>query len=1068
MDSAKKLLEAAYDELDFSEGQLYNATAQPVNINMEEWIEKGDWLSLAQKVSAEKIFFVNNNPVIIFAESQVDDAEILRETYNRIWCMARPLLLFLARPGELSVYDLTEPPARTTDEWEKRKPLDIAKSAAEVATKLHAYHREQIESGRLFEDNRFGKPKQRADQSLINDLKIVRDRLKDEEGLDGKYAHALIGRSIFIRYLEDRKILTRDYFMKVVSQNTKWEKLLDTPPSGKPDINTEMENLLYPRVLSDKKFSYALFKQLARDFNGDMFPSDDEEEKAVSPRHLELLQGFLRGDVDIQSKLFFWAYRFEIIPIELISSIYEEFYHVTHGESDSKGTHYTPPTLVEYVLSKTLTPDRLETNPRILDAACGSGIFLVEAFRRIVRYRTRKQNRRLNSKELRKILREQIAGIELTEEAVRVAAFSLYLALLHYQEPPDILQQIEHGKRLPNLKYQKGTPTDEFHFNSLLEANAFDIESKIANEDKDVLLGFSNECADIVIGNPPWGAPDKDDADARASLNIALKWCDQRDKSVGDKERSQAFIWRALDLLRPGGCAGLLISTGIFFKGHKKSQEFRQKWLDSVTLSEVVNFAHVRKIFFKGAIAPFASVIFKKEPSNNKNLVHYWSAKETASVKQSKALILSRSDLHLVPQEKLRNNDNLWKIYWWGSHRDEALISALEINSRLSELVDSQNTPKVIAHRGFTEGKKGKKPSDWLLKYKEFPQKYLERYGQFDKEKLLPAPKEVKDKGVKEVYYGKRLLVKKGPTKTGQIIARLVSESFCFRHSVYGIKLRDAKEWEYKILLGILWSSLPSYYFFLTTSKWGMWHYDIQLEEFKKLPVRYPGDTPLSNRIIKIVEQLSANGNEINKLEYELDEAIFDLYELSLPERDLIRDMCETGLDFLYNGTKSIATDPVFDKLPFLKQGIIKSIPSSRDKQSRLEGYLYAFLQIWNRELESEGEFNWRVICSEAKSPMLAVVFSTQQKDVALHRVSGSDIDEWAKVLNRLQNDLLIPYESNRVYIDGMIRAVTDTDIIIIKRNESRLWTRSMAREDAEATLLQAINLQEAKQSTHK
>ena len=94
--------------------------------------------------------------------------------------MARPLLLFLARPGELSVYDLTEPPARTSDEWERRKPLDIAKSVAEVATKLHAYHREQIESGRLFEDNRFGKPKQRADQSLINDLKIVSDRIKDE------------------------------------------------------------------------------------------------------------------------------------------------------------------------------------------------------------------------------------------------------------------------------------------------------------------------------------------------------------------------------------------------------------------------------------------------------------------------------------------------------------------------------------------------------------------------------------------------------------------------------------------------------------------------------------------------------------------------------------------------------------------------------------------------------------------------------------------------------------------------------------------------------------------------
>jgi len=43
-----------------------------------------------------------------------------------------------------------------------------------------------------------------------------------------------------------------------------------------------------------------------------------------------------------------------------------------------------------------------------------------------------------------------------------------------------------------------------------------------------------------------------------------------------------------------------------------------------------------------------------------------------------------------------------------------------------------------------------------------------------------------------------------------------------------------------------------------------------------------------------------------------------------------------------------------------------------------------------------------------------------------------------------------------------MIRVVSDTDIYIIKRDERRLWTRSMAREDAEATLLQAMNLQEA------
>jgi hypothetical protein len=74
--------------------------------------------------------------------------------------------------------------------------------------------------------------------------------------------------------------------------------------------------------LTDKSFTFALFRQLAVDFNGDMFPDVDEEEKHITSGHLELLQGFLLGDTDtMQRPLFLWAYDFEIIPIELISSI---------------------------------------------------------------------------------------------------------------------------------------------------------------------------------------------------------------------------------------------------------------------------------------------------------------------------------------------------------------------------------------------------------------------------------------------------------------------------------------------------------------------------------------------------------------------------------------------------------------------------------------------------------------------------------------------------------------------------------------------------------------------------
>src|SRR5262249_44497204 len=124
------------------------------------------------------------------------------------------------------------------------------------------------------------------------------------------------------------------------------------------------------------------------------------------------------------------------------------------------------------------------------------------------------------------------------------------------------------------------------------------------------------------------------------------------------------------------------------------------------------------------------------------------------------------------------------------------------------------------------------------------------------------------------------------------------------------------------------------------------------------------------------------------------------------------------------------------------------------------------FLKIWNQELEPDGEFCWYIIRPSGDWPLLAITFSTQQKGENVSEVSESNEQQWLEVLKKLEKDLLVPYHSEQVYIDGMVRAVTDTDIIIIKRNERRLWTRSMAREDAEATMLQAIHLQEVKQKT--
>jgi hypothetical protein len=92
--------------------------------------------------------------------------------------------------------------------------------------------------------------------------------------------------------------------------------------------------------------------------------------------------------------------------------------------------------------------------------------------------------------------------------------------------------------------------------------------------------------------------------------------------------------------------------------------------------------------------------------------------------------------------------------------------------------------------------------------------------------------------------------------------------------------------------------------------------------------------------------------------------------------------------------------------------------------------------------------------------PMIAVIFTTQELGDTLPVITDTDDEEWLKVLKRCDEALKQPV-SRRIYIDSMVRAVTDTEIYIIKRDEYRLWTRSMAREDAEATLVQIMHLQE-------
>ena len=1084
------LLAVACKILGLVDGCLLPATSTPTPENSDEWTDKGDWLKLANSLQAESVFFVENEPVLVLANLPEGAKEA--EFFNRIWCMARPQILFLAREGELAVYKLSAPPVGKDEAARSDvRLLELARSVADISDKLADFRRESIESGNLFGDERFGTGYFRADRALVHDLKIVRRQLTSgDDRLSDEVAHSLIGRALFVRYLEDREVLVRDYFEGIARQNDSWAKILNTPLAAFAE--EQHSNLCFFRVLGNREFTYAFFKQLADDFNGDTFPVMAAEQREVKARHLKLLRNLLTGTADDveQDQLFLFAYRFDIIPIELISSIYEEFYTAKRGKGNTQSSYYTPPSLADFLLARTLTSDLLDQRPRITDAACGSGIFLVEAFRRIVRHRVVKQGRRLSQRELRVILRDQIRGIDLNPDAVPVAAFSLYLAYLHYQNP----REIDETRRLPNLRWnpelEKRDPDQ--HLDILYAGNAFEV---IDHEDPLVRRNFGPASADVIVGNPPWGEVKPGDTLGRAAMPTTKQWlAADPERTIGDNELSQAFVHLALELLADGGKAALLLSSGVLFKQHENSRLFRQSWLRRCKLEHVVNFAHVRHIFFadptrpgkrKGVLresdgtSPFISAIFEKGKPRQDHRFTYWSARRTAEIENTRSVIVAQTDMHRLSQDDCRRYESLWKLYWWGGRRDERLIRDLERFPRLIDLSNYRASINILPGQGFKEANSGM-DTEWLEQFRELPVNQMKRYGSLDGN-FINVPKRIERRGVREVYEGHRLLFKRGIGTHG-IIARIETEPFCFRNSIIGFRLSGLETHEEKALLGTVWSSLGKYFYWLTAGSWGMWHDELHLHFASRLPVAFCKDRESQKQIVRIVSELQnlqpvpasdlgdldtatkrrteARMSKISRLEAELDEAIFDLYELNDAERDLVRDMCRYGLDFFYRRDKSIAVQPVTILQP--SHGLFKDLPDERAEG--LAGYLQVFLSQWNADLEPDGELAWEVIEGPVGSSVIAILFSTIDKGASCSSAQQSAPQSWKDVLARVSKRSLVPVGARRtIYTDTFVRAVSEHEILIIKRNEARHWTRSMAREDADATIARAMQLADQK-----
>ena len=178
-----------------------------------------------------------------------------------------------------------------------------------------------------------------------------------------------------------------------------------------------------------------------------------------------------------------------------------------------------------------------------------------------------------------------------------------------------------------------------------------------------------------------------------------------------------------------------------------------------------------------------------------------------------------------------------------------------------------------------------------------------------------------------------------------------------------------------------------------------------------------------------------------------VDDGVAELFRLSDAELDLVADF--------WSAQRKDATSP----LPTWPGTGGTAADLDAHSREGIEPYLRVFLTIWNQRLGGTGEFTWNV-WSDPRADIIAVVFETREIGTEGGTPRRPDHDEqWSVALRRLGVQWEAQ-ESQGILRYGMVRAVSDTAIVVVKRNERHLWTATAARQDADATAAQVMTME--------
>jgi methylase of polypeptide subunit release factors len=743
-------------------------------------------LETAKKFDADAVYFRYFDdgrgaiPQIYIYDNTSDSlTEKRRDIHIKIWSGCQVPMYIIINKSEAMVYDARE----KAEEDKENTAVDTIKFAGEAIKKFSAL---DLDDGLFWEEEynkkhfQYGKSVYR---DLISGLKKVYKDFQNDSGLDNHVALKLLVQCLLIKYLEEREEENvSGYFAEKYFQNSfGCKNFCEVIRTGK---------LL------------ELLDQLSIDFNGKIFEWDKEREttarKKIKRAEVNRLAEYLDGKIKNDSYVLWRLYSFSHLPVELISSVYEEL--LTNSEVTSKDIVYTPEMIVSTLIDECMPLKSPQKDFKVIDVSCGSGIFLVKAYKRIIqwwRYERWKETGRLEKpplKKLKELLIDNIYGVDINEDAIRLTVFSLALAML---DEVDLIPRLWRELKFPVLSEKTIKTQNFFEYITQNPLNDFD----------------------LVIGNPPFNLQSQNgkEPSRKKYFSDQENECGYKSEiKIPDENPALHFLTKAITLLKPGAMLCLIQPSGPIL--YQKDVSFKQAMFSKYNLLQIIDFTKLADALWGKANVATAAVFLQNSLPDQNDVVHIVANKTFSNVNKL-FLEFDHYDFHLVNKDAVINNPYVWKANLLGGGRIANLLERLSSSRKLGDFIKQKTKYGWIKGEGFIENKNGI-TVDYITNKKFLPTEALDEDG-IDYTKIHRCEiRKFQRKTNEQIFLSPHLLIRK-ILGTPKLIAELAKQDLVFKSDIFGIHAPKKDKDELNKLCAFIKtnSSLLRFYILATSSK---------------------------------------------------------------------------------------------------------------------------------------------------------------------------------------------------------------------------------------------------------